>query len=113
VLKQNEKVAFIRRAFEMKAERRGHKEISHYLRQYGDIKIGSKELTDRLFTNTVYIGEYTEKNTGQNFKNLLFMEGKPPLYYFPSGIRSNIPSQRREESTGVRKIKMLLKKEEG
>jgi len=79
VLKQNEKMSFIRKAFEMKAERRGHQEISQYLRRYGDIKIGAKELTDRIFTNTVYIGEYTEKNTKQNFKNLLFLEGKTPI----------------------------------
>lgn len=65
---------FVRRAFEMKIERKGHKEIAKYLKQFGGIKIGEKELTDRYFTNTVYIGEYTEKTTGRIFKNLLFAE---------------------------------------
>lgn len=74
VLKQNNKIVFIRRAFEMKVERRGHKEIAKYLRRYGGIKIGEKELTERYFTNTVYIGKYTEKTTGQEFTQLDFAE---------------------------------------
>ncbi len=79
MLKQNDKMPFVRHAFEMKVERRGHKEIVRYLKQYGDIKISYKELTDRYFTNTVYIGEYSEKTTGKKFTNLLFAEGKPPI----------------------------------
>ncbi len=79
VLKQNDKMPFVRHAFEMKVARRGHKEIVKYLKQYGGIKISYKELTERYFVNTVYIGKYTEKTTGQEFGELQFAEGKPPI----------------------------------
>lgn len=79
VLSQNDKMPFVRHAFEMKVERKGHKVIAKYLKQFWGIKIGEKELTVRYFTNTVYIGEYMEKTTGQVFGNLLFAEWKPPI----------------------------------
>lgn len=79
ILKQDDKMPFVRHAFEMKAEKRGHKEISQYLKQYGGIKIGYKELTDRYFANIVYIGRYIEKNTNRKFDRILFFEGKPPI----------------------------------
>lgn len=79
ILKQNEKISFVKRAFEMKAEGKTHKDISKYLRQYGEIRLSDKELTDRLFKNTVYIGEYTEKTTGSHFTNLQFFESMPPI----------------------------------
>lgn len=55
ILKQNEKMPFIERAFIMKTEGKTHKEISKYLKQHGDIKLSDKELTERLFKYTVYI----------------------------------------------------------
>lgn len=79
ILKQDDKMPFVRHAFEMKAKKRGHKEISQYLKQYGGIKIGHKELTERYFANTVYIGKYIEKNTNRKFDRILFFEGKPPI----------------------------------
>lgn len=55
-------MSIVRRAFEMKARGENHKEISKYLKRYG-IRIGDRNLTDRLFNNPIYIGEYTEKTT--------------------------------------------------
>ncbi|MCT4617293.1 MAG: hypothetical protein N4A38_03730 [Candidatus Gracilibacteria bacterium] len=69
----------IRRAFEMKVEGNTHKEISKYLLNFGDIKIGERELTNRLFKNTVYIGKYTEKTSGTVFDKLEFFESKTPI----------------------------------
>lgn len=79
ILKQNDKMPFVVRAFEMKAEWKNHKEISKYLLKYGDIKLSDRELSDRLFKNTVYIGEYTEKNTGLYFNSICFFEWKAPI----------------------------------
>lgn len=78
ILRQNEQMPIVQRAFEMKTEGKPHKEISRYLRQYG-IRIGERELTDRLFRNPVYIGEYVEKTTGKHFPKLDFAEGRPPI----------------------------------
>lgn len=79
ILKQNEKMPFVRKAFEMKAEGRNHKKISKYLLEFWGIKLSDRELSDRLFSNLVYIWEYVEKNTNLEFKNLLFFEGNPPI----------------------------------
>ena len=65
---------FIRKACEMKVAGIVHTEISKYLRDVADIKISPRELSERIFCNTVYIGEYTEKNTGMHFAGLLFLE---------------------------------------
>jgi hypothetical protein len=79
VLKQNDKMPFIRRAFEMKAEWKNHQEISLYLKQVWGVKLSDRELTDRLFKNTIYIWEYTEKTTGNYYTWLVFFEWKPPI----------------------------------
>lgn len=79
ILRQNDKMPFVKKAFEMKTEGKTHKEISKYLKEYGGIKIGDRELSDRFFKNTVYIGEYMEKNTHIHFSNLQFSEGRPPI----------------------------------
>ncbi len=84
VLRQNDKMPFVRKAFEMKVEWITHKEISKYLKKYWEIKLSDRELTDRLFKNTMYIGEYTEKTTWlhypqSNTKPFLFAEWVPPI----------------------------------
>lgn len=79
ILIQNEKMPFIRRAFEMKTEWKTHKEISKYLLLFAQIRLSDKELTDRLFRNTVYIWEYIEKTTWKHFRKLSFMEWQPPI----------------------------------
>lgn len=79
ILKQNEKMPFIERAFIMKTEGKTHKEISKYLKQHGDIKLSDKELTERLFKYTVYIWSYIEKTTGLYYEWLKFLEWKPPI----------------------------------
>lgn len=79
ILRQNDRMPFVKRAFEMKTEGKTHKEISKYLKEFGDIKIGDRDLTDRIFSNTIYIGQYTEKNTHIPFMNLQFSEGRPPI----------------------------------
>ncbi len=84
VLRQNEKMPFVRKAFEMKAEWITHKEISKYLKKYWEIKLSDRELTDRLFKNTVYIWEYTEKTTWLHYpqedtKPFLFAEWNLPI----------------------------------
>lgn len=79
ILKQNDKMTFVRKAFEMKAEGRNHKKISKYLLEFWGIRLSDRELSDRLFSNLVYIWEYVEKNTNLEFKNLLFFEGNPPI----------------------------------
>lgn len=61
----------------MKADGKGHKEISNFLRCMG-VPIGERDLTDRLFTNTIYIGSYTYASTGEIF-NLAFEDGRPPV----------------------------------
>lgn len=47
ILKQNDKIPFIRRAFEMKTEWKTHKEISKYLMSHAQIRLSDRELTDR------------------------------------------------------------------
>lgn len=84
VLRQNDKMPFVRKAFEMKVEWITHKEISKYLKKYWEIKLSDRELTDRLFKNTMYIWEYTEKTTWlhypqENTKPFLFAEWVPPI----------------------------------
>jgi len=95
---------FVLRAFEMKTEGKTHLEISKYLRIYGNIKLSDRELTERLFKNTVYIGEYTEKTTKRRFTNLLFAEGKPPI---PFGLWDKV-----QKCLG-RKISQYGEKQEG
>ncbi len=79
ILKQNNKMPFIIKAFEMKMVGITHKEISKYLQEVGGIKLWERELNDRLFSNKVYIGEYTEKNTWISFSNLQFFECETPI----------------------------------
>ncbi len=79
ILKQSDKMPFIRRAFEMKAEWKIHQDISLYLKQSANIRLSPRELTERLFANTVYIWEYTEKTTGNYYIWLLFFEWKTPI----------------------------------
>lgn len=80
VLKENEKMPFIRRAFEMKVEGKTAKEISSYLKKYWRISsVQPKKITETIIQNTVYKWEYTEKTTNRLFKNLLFWEWKPPI----------------------------------
>ena len=78
-LKQNEKMPFIRQAFEMKANGRPAKEICKYLKQYGNISISSKSIVETIIANTVYCGRYTEKTTGTFFENIKFWERNPPI----------------------------------
>lgn len=63
----------IRRAFEMKASGEAHARITKFLLQNG-IRICHKELSNVLFKNPIYIGQYTEKNTGEFFDNIIFYE---------------------------------------
>ncbi len=79
VLKQNDKMPFIKHAFEMKANGSNHVEISVYLKNFWGIRLSDRELTDRLFTNTIYIWEYTEKTTGNYYTWLVFFEWKTPI----------------------------------
>ncbi len=79
ILKQNEKMTFVRKAFEMKTEGKTHKEISKYLMSQAQIRLSDRELTDRLFRNPIYIWEYTEKNTEKLFTKLSFIEWQPPI----------------------------------
>jgi len=78
-LQQTEQMSFVRRAFEMKVEGKTHKEISKFLRQHTGINIAEKDLSARLFTNRVYIGEYTEKTTGNHYTGLKFIERAAPI----------------------------------
>jgi hypothetical protein len=79
ILRQNDKMRFIKRAFEMKVEWKTLNEISKYLQLHWDIKISKTDITSRLFVNTVYIGEYTEKNTNTYYNNLEFFEKIQPI----------------------------------
>jgi hypothetical protein len=79
VLKENEKMPFVRRAFEMKVEWRTARDISLYLKKYWNISIQPKKITETIIQNTVYKWEYTEKTTHRLFLNLLFWEWKPPI----------------------------------
>ena len=79
ILKQNKDMSYVRQAFEMKIEGKTHKVISKYLMDVWGVKIWPRELTDRLFRNTVYIGEYTEKNTWSIFNGLRFFEWVSPI----------------------------------
>ncbi len=76
---QNDKMKIVYRAFEMKTEGKSHKEISRYLFNVWGIKIWERDLTDRLFKNTVYIWSYTEKNSWITFSSLEFLEKRPPI----------------------------------
>lgn len=78
-LKQNEKMPFVRHAFEMKAKGKTAKEICKYLKEYGNINISTKSIVETLIANTVYKGVYTEKTTGTFFDNIKFWEWKPPI----------------------------------
>jgi hypothetical protein len=78
-LKQNDKLQFVRRAFQMKAEWKPAKEICKYLKQYGNISISTKSIVETLIANTVYKWEYTEKTTGTFFDSIRFYEWKPPI----------------------------------
>jgi hypothetical protein len=78
-LKQNEKMPFVRQAFEMKAKGRTAKEICKYLKQYGGVNISWKNIVETIIANTVYMGVYTEKTTGSVFENIKFWEWKPPI----------------------------------
>lgn len=78
ILRQNDDMWAIRRAFEMKASGEAHTRITKFLLQNG-IRICHKELSNVLFKNPIYIGQYTEKNTGEFFDNIVFYEWKPPI----------------------------------
>lgn len=79
LLRQNEKMPFIKQAFEMKAKWRTAKEICDYLKKYGNIDISTKNIAETVIENTVYMGEYTEKKTGIIFNKINFWERKPPI----------------------------------
>ncbi len=70
---------YIRKAFEMKVAKKTAKEISRYLRKYAEIRISAKKIVETIISNPVYIGEYTEKTTGEFFDRIKFLEGKPPI----------------------------------
>jgi hypothetical protein len=78
ILSQNEKMPAIRRAFEMKVEWKGHREISRFLRQFG-INKGERHLTESIFTLPVYAGWYVDKKTGEIFDKLIYKEWAPPI----------------------------------
>ncbi|GAB0175025.1 MAG: hypothetical protein HHAS10_09040 [Candidatus Altimarinota bacterium] len=78
-LERNDKISFVKRAFEMKIEGYNHKKICEYLQKEGGYKIDDKHLTERIFNNTIYIGTYTHPTVGEIFEGLQFLEGEPPI----------------------------------
>jgi len=78
ILIQNEKMPFIKRAFEMKIEWKPAKEISKYLKQYWGMIVQPKKITESIIQNTIYKWEYTHNTTGEIF-SLKFKEWQPPI----------------------------------
>lgn len=78
-LMQNEDMSFIKRAFQMKVEWKTAKEISKYLKQYGNINIAEKKIVESIISNTVYKWEYEEQTTKKFFHNIKFFDGALPI----------------------------------
>lgn len=81
-LKQNEKMPFIRKAFEMKMMGSNHNKIGKYLHSNG-VKTPVRKLNEYLFSNEVFIwkGTHRDNRTGEVYvcDNLIFQEWKPPI----------------------------------
>lgn len=80
-LKQNERMPFIKRVFQMKVELKTAKELSKYLKQYWNIHITEGKIVETIIQNTVYRWYYTtnKKTEEKQEKELLFWEWKPPI----------------------------------
>lgn len=78
-LETNDKISFVKRAFEMKVEWHNHKKICEYLKDKWGYKIDEKHLTERIFNNTIYIWTYTHPTVGEVFEWLKFLEWEAPI----------------------------------
>lgn len=75
VLRQTEKMQFIKRAFEMRANGKSPKEICYYLRKYGKISITTAHIGEYL-ANPLYIWKHILNDVEYS---LNFWEKEPPI----------------------------------